>query len=416
MASLHKSGTGIYRIRFRFGSPPDNKFQRSLDTRDDKTATSIRAGVEEAIRLLEQGRLHIPDGVEAGDFIISGGRLKAPVRPIALPTPLTLTGIFDAADATMPDGVWEVSTKNTEAIHRRHLLRHLGANFNLVGEGVAEALQRYIKLRSKEKWCGRPIQAITIHKELDTLRATWRRTPRLKALDCPVDGLVYPKGKVKGRFRTWSEIEQAIAVGGLSKLEQAELWECLFLTKPEIDEFIAFVRERAGEDWIYPFIVFVADTGARRSEVLRSRRGDFHQFSSGDVTIRERKRDKTKTETCRDVPLTTRLARVMSDWLGRHPGGSYTLSAGGSTPLGWYSATKAFRRVVADSKWEKLRGFHVFRHSFASILASVGTSQSMIDEWMGHQTEAMRRRYRHLYPDERRKALAAVNGERNGNA
>ncbi len=29
----------------------------------------------------------------------------------------------------------------------------------------------------------------------------------------------------------------------------------------------------------------------------------------------------------------------------------------------------------------------------------------MIDEWMGHQTEAMRKRYRHLFPKDRRSAI-----------
>ena len=41
-------------------------------------------------------------------------------------------------------------------------------------------------------------------------------------------------------------------------------------------------------------------------------------------------------------------------------------------------------------------GFHTYRHSFASNLAARGVDQRIIDEWMGHQTEAMRKRYRHL--------------------
>ena len=41
---------------------------------------------------------------------------------------------------------------------------------------------------------------------------------------------------------------------------------------------------------------------------------------------------------------------------------------------------------------------HVLRHSFISALANKGIDQRIIDELVGHQTEAMRRRYRHLYP------------------
>ena len=50
-------------------------------------------------------------------------------------------------------------------------------------------------------------------------------------------------------------------------------------------------------------------------------------------------------------------------------------------------------------------GFHTYRHSFASNLAAGGVDQRIIDEWMGHQTEAMRKRYRHLFPSNRRQAI-----------
>jgi integrase len=65
---------------------------------------------------------------------------------------------------------------------------------------------------------------------------------------------------------------------------------------------------------------------------------------------------------------------------------------------------------LADSKWPKIRGFHVFRHSFASNLAAASVDQRIIDKWMGHQTEEMRKRYQHLFPDQQREAIALVFG------
>lgn len=73
-----------------------------------------------------------------------------------------------------------------------------------------------------------------------------------------------------------------------------------------------------------------------------------------------------------------------------------------------YEATDHFRRTLANSKWSVMRGFHVLRHSFCSNLAAAGVDQRVIDEFMGHQTEEMRRRYRHLFPDQRRKAIEMV--------
>lgn len=50
-------------------------------------------------------------------------------------------------------------------------------------------------------------------------------------------------------------------------------------------------------------------------------------------------------------------------------------------------------------------GFHTYRHSFASNLAAAGVDQRLIDEFMGHTTEAMRKRYRHLFPTNKRSAI-----------
>lgn len=56
-----------------------------------------------------------------------------------------------------------------------------------------------------------------------------------------------------------------------------------------------------------------------------------------------------------------------------------------------------FKRSLAGSKWEVLRGWHLLRHSFISACASKGVDQRLINEWCGHTTEDMRKRYRHLH-------------------
>jgi integrase len=68
------------------------------------------------------------------------------------------------------------------------------------------------------------------------------------------------------------------------------------------------------------------------------------------------------------------------------------------------------KRTLAGSRWEVLRGFHILRHSFISCLAAAGIDQRIIDELVGHQTDEQRRRYRHLVPDVKHKAIAEVFG------
>ncbi|MBI1348765.1 tyrosine-type recombinase/integrase [bacterium] len=68
------------------------------------------------------------------------------------------------------------------------------------------------------------------------------------------------------------------------------------------------------------------------------------------------------------------------------------------------------QRTLANSRWQSLRGWHVLRHSCCSALAAQGVDQRIIDEIMGHQTEEMRRRYRHLLPSLKQEAVSRVFG------
>lgn len=68
------------------------------------------------------------------------------------------------------------------------------------------------------------------------------------------------------------------------------------------------------------------------------------------------------------------------------------------------------KRILAGSKWAVLEGYHLLRHSFISCLAAAGVDQRIIDEFVGHCSEEQRRRYRHLVPDLKQKAIAGVFG------
>ena len=125
--------------------------------------------------------------------------------------------------------------------------------------------------------------------------------------------------------------------------------------------------------------------------------------------------------TTRRVPLSDILAGVLREWIERHPGGQYLFCHGlhvirsktkraECLPITRDEANDHFKRTVAGSKWEKLRGWHVFRHSFVSNCAAAGVDQRMIDEWVGHQTDEQRKRYRHLFPNQQRQAIQLVFG------
>ena len=157
---------------------------------------------------------------------------------------------------------------------------------------------------------------------------------------------------------------------------------------------------------VYPMFVLAAHTGARRNEIMRSEVTDF-DLTASSVQLRELKRTRGK-RTMRRVPLTGRLQRAMRGWRVGVKGRS-TFSVEGE-PLDVEEASRHFTQTLAGSRWNKIRGWHVFRHSFISNCASQSIDQRMIDAWTGHQTEEMRKRYRHLFPNVQEVALQSVSG------
>lgn len=160
--------------------------------------------------------------------------------------------------------------------------------------------------------------------------------------------------------------------------------------------------------WLYPAMCFAAHTGARRSEIVRSRLNDI-DLNTGVITIHERKRNHSSTTT-RRVPISPILAGVLAIWFDMHPGGANTFCRDTGEEITWEEATRCLKKSLKGSKWAVVRGWHVFRHSFCSNCAAKGIDQRIINAWVGHQTEAMVRRYRHLVPDQQQAAIQVVFG------
>jgi integrase len=306
---------------------------------------------------------------------------------------------------TLTPGSKEANTLCTEAVHRRHFQRILGGGSALESLGVG-LVQKYVDARAKEG-VGRE----TIRKELSTLRVVWGWAHKRKYVQSPpgwkMKDLTFPKRADRPPFQTREQITRMVARGGLSERQQAALWECLWLDQAQTVECLAWVRENARHAVMYPMFAFAAFTGARRGEMIRSERDDW-DLDAGIVTIRQKKADRSKTFTRRNVPLHPTLAEVMAEWLRVHPGGPWTLCMPDGRPLSPQTASELFRLTLRGGKWSVLHGWHTFRHSLASNLASAGVDQLVINEILGHHTVEMERRYRHLLPRNQRHAIAAL--------
>ena len=392
MASTELRGDS-HRLIFRYGG---RKFSRSLKTRDSREAEAVRVRVEENVKLLERGRLELPPGADLVAFLFSDGKLGA--RPEAV-SRLTLGRLLDLYVQTLTEGAKAATTLATERTHVKHLKAVLKASTPVDGLTKADT-QAYADTRSRK------VRAATVKKEMATLAYIWRRgldrghvraaVPSLKLTFC--------KQADKQPFRTWEEILAIIDSGHLGGDREAELWKSLYLDEHQVREVLEYVRDQARHPFVYPMVAFAAYTGARRSEIVASQRSDI-DLANQRVLIREEKRKHERGGSFRHVPLHPGLARILGEWLAAHPGGPDTFCRRAGVPLTWNAARKYLRGVLDGGRWAKIAGWHVFRHSFASICARRGTPQAHLDAWLGHQTEAMRERYRHLYPRDQQAAI-----------
>ena len=136
------------------------------------------------------------------------------------------------------------------------------------------------------------------------------------------------------------------------------------------------------------------------------------------LIIREQKRRRGQQST-RRIPMSALLKETLGDWKREHPGGPHTFTIVDSSSRKRRASARAltrgeahnhFQRVLKNSKWNVIRGWHCLRHSFISNLASHSIDQRLIDEFVGHTTEEMHRRYRHLFPDVKQAAISSVFG------
>jgi integrase len=404
MANLGQKN-GVYHIRFRFHG---KEYKKSLKTSDADSAAAARRSVELTIHRLITGLVLVPNDVDLGDFILSGGTLQQPRKAVKernLPSTNQLIGEYLQSQQPF----LAKSSHSTLAMHLRHLSRHLGERADASCDCVTHRdLDGFQQTRLAER------DPVTVDKERVTIRQLYKWAVTQGYLNASPAATLSPikGGEDRPPFRTLAEIARIIERGGLTKEEILELWECLYLSPPEIAGLLATVHANAREDFAYLLHAVPAYTGMRRGEVLRLRWLEV-DFEEDYLVARSRKQSRRRTEVVRRIDLHPELRQELLAWRQSRPKGQYVICDTKTLePIEKNRANRCFWQPLRgttwclDSKrnWFKI-GFHTYRHSFASNLAAAGVDQRVIDEFMGHTTEAMRKRYRHLFPKDRRSAI-----------
>jgi integrase len=426
MASI-ENRNGSWRVIFRYQG---KKRYFTIGEVSHSDAVIYSASTEELQRLLARNLVSVPMGCSIEDFMYHKGN---PPTKAADHHRLTLSELREAYFTSQVKKL-EQTTLDGIRLHFCHLERILGRV--IVAQITRPDLQKYVDTRSNE-WIDpnvyrkarkpkqykrafkkpRPVKAepdrpkrhpspATIKKEIISLRTAWNWARRQLGLkeEFPGGGLDFAKIEEGLPFMTWDEAERRIATGD----DPEKVWDCLYLRPAEIAELLEYIKSRPVSPWVLPMFVFAAYTGARRSEIVRALPSDI-DLQNGFITLREKKRDKTKTTT-RRVPISPALRESLVQWMKDRANGKTFFCKMDGKAITPREAHNYFQRALRTSKWSVIRGWHTLRHSFVSACASRGVDQRMLQEWCGHMSPEMSRRYAHLWPSSQQEAIKTVFG------
>jgi integrase len=343
MANLGKKGE-VFCVRFRLRG---KEFKKSLKTKDESAARGALHLVELTLHRLHTGQLRVPERVDPGDFVVSGGTLtepaeRAPEPEPAPPLPATreLIDLYTAALKPLA----APSYHSSQAMHLRHLLRHLGTKGDEPCDAVTfRDLDGYLQARLAKR------HANTAERERITLLQFCKWVVRQEHLPTsPAAGLAPIKGgEDRPPFRTAAEIERVLERGGLTDEERLDLWDCLYLSPQEIARLLAAVKANTTIDYGYLLHAIPAYTGMRRGEVLRLRWVDL-DLDEGYLSARSRKQSRRKRETVRRIPLHAELKAELLTWREvRRRGQQVICEPDGSGPIILYAA----RSDTSSNSW-----------------------------------------------------------------
>ena len=176
---------------------------------------------------------------------------------------------------------------------------------------------------------------------------------------------------------------------------------------PSRDRWLSYEEEvnllAASPQWLKEIIVFAAETGCRRGEILSIQWKDVDTFQK-TVTIFGKKTGERRT-----IPLTERAFEVLK---GREKVRTnireitgdlvFTYPAGRKVNI--HTLRSAFEDALMKAEIQHFR-FHDLRHTFATRLAQTGVDPYTIQKLMGHTSFTTTQRYAHHFVESLRRGI-----------
>ena len=381
-----------YRLQFSYKG---QQYKRFL-IKNENVANVIQARINTLVTEFKAGLRPLPEDVSLPDFIFDSAAKKPETKTVPQAPVTRLSDLIREYEKTSAPPAKALSTWKTEKIHLRHLERFIAEQQSEYGIDpmLTDIDVKFFDLYKHFRYTQK-IRTDTVNKEISTFQALLQMAVKYRYLKYNVVREVKrDKSQVPAeRFRTHTEIKELLKNGDYSKDEIYELKRFRYLTPKEIKELIALAEGK----WIHPILITCAHTGMRKGELIKLEWGDvdlerrFLWASSG-------KQSQIQKETKRRVPLDDTLLATLHEQKLKSGDSRWVFPGPNGGKMSIHTLGESLRRLLKGTDFEGL-GFHAFRHSLCSNLASKGVDQRFIDKIVGHQTEAMRRRYQHLFPE-----------------
>lgn len=144
-----------------------------------------------------------------------------------------------------------------------------------------------------------------------------------------------------------------------------------------------------GKDCHKEAAITLADTGLRTGELWKIEARDI-DTRLGLIAVWVNKADKP-----RSIPMTERVREIIERRMSIHPTGPLFPHNNAWMNHGWDQA-----KLAMNLQGDKQFVPHVLRHTCASRLLQGGASLVAVQEWMGHKTVEVTRKYGHLRPED----------------
>lgn len=235
----------------------------------------------------------------------------------------------------------------------------------------------YVQTKRGEKWTGRYIKVQTVKREVNS---------------------------IQGMFSYAIETLGIIEKNPCKKIPELQNKETV-VKVPFTEEQEKQIFEMTKDTYMYPILLCLDLTGQRIDEVLKTKWKNVHFeiteiFNYGYIYVVD-----TKNNENRIIPMSLELREELkklehlSEYVFTNP----------KTMTRYKTIRKRFNTILTKIGITYLgKGFHIFRHTFASKLERAGIDPTTIQELLGHKNKATTAKYTHSNMKIRQSAVSLI--------